>query len=102
MRSKLSRSIIQAKRSGSSIPEPQSTLSVGNSLQPNYPADARIRESDLVDVFNIEDGALCKGLRRYKEVMQEAGRVEPNPEFEDRPRHRAVPKGGTMAVVLRS
>ena len=34
----------------------------------------------LCDVFKSEDGALCKGLRRYKEAMQEAGRVEPNPE----------------------
>lgn len=35
---------------------------------------ARMRDPDLLDVFNIEDGTLCKGLRRYKEAMLEAAR----------------------------
>ena len=33
---------------------------------------ARMRDPNLADVFNIEDGALSKGLRRYKELINES------------------------------
>jgi len=34
---------------------------------------ARMRDPNLADVFNIEDGALSKGLCRYKEWINETG-----------------------------
>jgi hypothetical protein len=34
---------------------------------------ARMRDPNLADVFNIEDEALSKGLRRYKERINDTG-----------------------------